>query len=414
MQTVIGVRFKKAGKIYYFSPGRLSIEKGDGVIVETARGVEYGCTVIGPRTVEDGEVVLPLKVVHRKASEADERRLAENREREKEAFGICEKKIAEHALPMKLVEVEYTFDMNKVVFYFTADGRIDFRELVKDLASVFRTRIELRQIGVRDEAKLMGGIGCCGRPLCCASFLGDFEPVSIRMAKEQNLSLNPTKISGICGRLMCCLKYESDYYEGECPKKAVVQEPKQGSRIISAEGEGKVISVNTQRRTATILLDDSKTIVASWEDIIEKDEEESPSHHRNGKREPLSRNGADFGEETGEASGAEEDTHRRTGGNRSRRHKKEPRDKEPREMRREPRERKENRESREGKEGGRSRDHRSRRSRRENREPSGTKRERHPRGQREGRRGGSSPNGHSHGGYGTPFADAPARDRNGE
>ena len=272
MQTVVGVRFKEAGKIYYFSPGKLKIEKDDDVIVETARGVEYGVAVIGPREVDDAAVVLPLKAVQRKATEADRSKVAENRQKEKEAFGICEKKIAAHELPMKLIEVEYTFDVNKIIFYFTADGRIDFRELVKDLASVFRTRIELRQIGVRDEAKLMGGIGCCGRPLCCATFLGDFEPVSIRMAKEQNLSLNPTKISGICGRLMCCLKYENDCYAKQCPRKKI-QPPKQGGRVVSVDGEGKVISLNQQRRTATILLDDSKTIVASWEDVIEKDDD---------------------------------------------------------------------------------------------------------------------------------------------
>lgn len=277
MQTIIGVRFKKAGKIYYFSPGNLEIEKGQQVIVETARGMECGLTVIGPREIADSEVTQPLKLVHRIATASDIQRLEENKGREEEAFGICEKKIQEHKLPMKLVEVEYTFDMNKIIFYFTADGRIDFRNLVKDLASVFRTRIELRQIGVRDEAKLMGGIGCCGRPLCCASFLGDFEPVSIRMAKEQNLSLNPTKISGICGRLMCCLKYENDCYCEQCHKKPKkIMAPAQGSRVVSLEGEGKVISLNPQRRTATILLDNSRTIVASWEDVIEKDEEELP------------------------------------------------------------------------------------------------------------------------------------------
>ena len=276
MQTIIGVRFQKAGKVYYFSPGRLDIKKGDKVIVETARGVECGETVIGPREVADSEVPPPLKVVHRIATPEDVQKVEDNKVRAKEAFAVGEKKIAEHKLPMKLVNVEYTFDMNKIVFYFTADGRIDFRELVKDLASVFRTRIELRQIGVRDEAKLMGGIGCCGRPLCCATFLGDFEPVSIRMAKEQNLSLNPTKISGICGRLMCCLKYESNCYcGGHCPKKAVVQEPQQGSIVATIEGDGKVISTNGQRRTATILLLNGRTIVAAWEDVVEKDPEEA-------------------------------------------------------------------------------------------------------------------------------------------
>ncbi len=280
MQTIIGVRFKKAGKIFYFSPGNLEVKQGDRVVVETARGVECGLAVVGPREVEDSEIKAPLKVVLRLANAQDFERIEENKQHEQEAFGICEKKIAEHELPMKLVEVEYTFDLSKIIFYFTADGRIDFRDLVKDLASVFRTRIELRQIGVRDEAKLMGGIGCCGRPLCCASFLGDFEPVSIRMAKEQNLSLNPAKISGICGRLMCCLKFENDCYENGCcgscaSKSAVVKEPEQGSRVISAEGEGKVISVNQQKRTATVLLDNSRTIVVSWEDVVSKDEDEA-------------------------------------------------------------------------------------------------------------------------------------------
>ena len=272
MQKVVGVRFKKAGKIYYFSPGNLDIEKDEGVIVETARGVEFGLAVIGPREVEDSSVVLPLKEVQRKATAEDYERVKRNAEQEKEAFSICESKIAAHNLPMKLVEVEYTFDVNKIIFYFTADGRIDFRELVKDLAAVFRTRIELRQIGVRDEAKFMGGIGGCGRPLCCATFLGDFEPVSIRMAKDQNLSLNPTKISGICGRLMCCLKYENDCYCKQQSRKKI-QPPQQGSRVVTMEGEGKVVSLNMQRRSATILLDDSRTLVAAWEDVIEKDED---------------------------------------------------------------------------------------------------------------------------------------------
>ncbi|MCR5177170.1 MAG: stage 0 sporulation family protein [Anaerovibrio sp.] len=274
MQTVVGVRFKRAGKIYYFSPGNMDIQQDDDVIVETARGIEFGSAVIGPREVPDSDVVLPLKEVLRKATEADKKKVLENTAKEKEAFDICEEKIKAHDLPMKLVQVEYTFDVNKIIFYFTADGRIDFRELVKDLAAVFRTRIELRQIGVRDEAKLMGGIGCCGRPLCCNTFLGEFEPVSIRMAKEQNLSLNPTKISGICGRLMCCLKYENDCYCGKQHKRVKIKPPTQGSKVITAEGEGKVININQQRRSATILLDNSKTIVASWEDVIEKDEDD--------------------------------------------------------------------------------------------------------------------------------------------
>lgn len=283
MQTVVGIRFKKAGKIYYFAPGSNKLVNGDGVIVETARGVEYGIIVIPARSVEESSIVQPLKNILRKATEADLQKVAENKAKEKEAFVICEEKIGVHKLPMKLISVEYTFDVNKIIFYFTADGRVDFRELVKDLASVFHTRIELRQIGVRDEAKIMGGIGYCGRPLCCASFLGDFEPVSIRMAKEQNLSLNPTKISGICGRLMCCLKYENDMYceggccakkSGQCCKYNATMPPKRGSCIVSADGEGRIISLNNQKRTATILLDNKRTIVASWDDIIEKDEDD--------------------------------------------------------------------------------------------------------------------------------------------
>ena len=208
MIQVIGVRFRRAGKVYYFSPGDLEIEAGQNVIVETARGVEFGNVVLGNKTVEEEKVVQPLKPVIRIATDADEEQEQKNREKEKEAFKICQEKIAKHQLEMKLIDAEYTFDNNKVLFYFTADGRIDFRELVKDLASVFRTRIELRQIGVRDETKILGGIGICGRVLCCNSYLSDFAPVSIRMAKEQNLSLNPSKISGACGRLMCCLKNE--------------------------------------------------------------------------------------------------------------------------------------------------------------------------------------------------------------
>jgi cell fate regulator YaaT (PSP1 superfamily) len=212
---VVGVRFKRAGKVYYFSSGDLALNVNDNVIVETARGVEFGECVIPTREVSENEVILPLKPVIRKASLEDERIVDENKTKEKEAFQVCLKKITDHQLPMKLVDVEYTFDGNKIIFSFTAEGRVDFRELVKDLASVFRTRIELRQIGVRDEAKMLGGVGSCGRILCCSSFLGDFEPVSIRMAKDQKLSLNPTKISGICGRLMCCLKYENSAYDEE-------------------------------------------------------------------------------------------------------------------------------------------------------------------------------------------------------
>ena len=212
MPIVIGVRFKEAGKIYYFDPDNLPITTEDHVIVETSRGVEYGNVVTAPREVDDSAVVPPLKKVIRIATEEDSKKMQDNKEKELRAFDICSEAIAKHDLPMKLTNVEYTFDNSKIIFFFTADGRVDFRELVKDLAAIFRTRIELRQIGVRDQAKMLGGIGICGRPLCCHSFLGDFAPVSIKMAKEQNLSLNPTKISGICGRLLCCLKYENDVY----------------------------------------------------------------------------------------------------------------------------------------------------------------------------------------------------------
>ncbi len=213
MQTIVGIRFKKAGKIYYFEPDGIALNTGDFVIVETSRGQEFGEVVAGPKQIDENEVIHPLKKVLRRAGEEDCQKILENRQKEEEAFDAGLQKIGEHDLDMKLIDVEYTFDRSKIIFYFTADGRIDFRELVKDLASVFRTRIELRQIGVRDEAKMIGGLGPCGRILCCHTFLGEFEPVSIRMAKDQNLSLNPAKISGVCGRLMCCLRYESDTYE---------------------------------------------------------------------------------------------------------------------------------------------------------------------------------------------------------
>ena len=232
--------------------------------------MEFGQVVLGLRQVPRNKVVLPLKTVQRIATAGDKKQVVLNEQKEKEAFEICEQKIVAHKLPMKLIEVEYTFDVNKIIFYFTAEGRIDFRELVKDLAAVFRTRIELRQIGVRDEAKLMGGVGCCGRSLCCATFLGDFEPVSIRMAKEQNLSLNPTKISGICGRLMCCLKYENDCYGAACKK---IVAPTAGRRVVTVDGEGKVIAVNSAKKNVTVLLDDNRTLVVPWEEVVEKDDE---------------------------------------------------------------------------------------------------------------------------------------------
>ncbi len=252
---VVGVRFNKAGKIYYFEPMDLTPTVGTGVIVETARGVEYGTVVMGPMLVEEEELMAPLKKVLRLATEEDEEQLRMNREKEEKAYQIGLDKIAAHGLPMKLAGVEHTFDGNKIIFYFTADGRIDFRELVKDLASVFRTRIELRQIGVRDEAKLLGGLGCCGRELCCCSWLADFASVSIRMAKEQNLSLNPSKISGICGRLMCCLKYENDMYE-----QAKSDFPEVGSRVKTPLGEGKVTGVNIFKKTITVEHKESKAV----------------------------------------------------------------------------------------------------------------------------------------------------------
>ena len=239
MAEVIGVRFKKAGKLYYFDPDGLKIEEGSHAIVETVRGVEYGTVIKGNTMVNDSEVIQPLKKVIREATPEDDACEEENRKKEKEAFEICEEKIAKHSLDMKLIDVEITFDHNKLIFYFTSDERVDFRELVKELASVFRTRIELRQIGVRDEAKMLNGIGICGRALCCATFLGDFQPVSIKMAKEQSLSLNPTKISGICGRLMCCLKYEEDVYE-ELNKKM----PNVGDIISTVDGTGEILSTN--------------------------------------------------------------------------------------------------------------------------------------------------------------------------
>lgn len=249
MIKIIGVRFREAGKIYYFSPGKRKISRGDQVIVETARGVEMGRVVLGEKEVPEEEIVPPLKEVTRIATEEDLKRVKRNREKEKEAFVVCEQKIKKHQLQMKLVGAEYTFDNNKLLFYFTADGRIDFRELVKDLASVFRTRIELRQIGVRDETKMMGGIGICGRELCCKTFLSDFAPVSIKMAKEQNLSLNPGKISGLCGRLMCCLKNEYETYEYLNSRL-----PGVGDFVTTPDGvKGQVQSVNVLRQTVKVL-----------------------------------------------------------------------------------------------------------------------------------------------------------------
>ena len=281
MVTIVGVRFKKAGKIYYFLPGEETLTIDDGVIVETARGVEYGTVVIGPKEVAKDSLVMPVKEVRRKATPKDLQQLEKNEEREEKAFAICLEKIAKRKLPMKLINVEYTFDMNKIVFFFTADGRIDFRELVKDLATVFRTRIELRQVGVRDEAKVLNGIGACGRPLCCSNFLGDFSPVSIRMAKDQNLSLNPTKISGVCGRLMCCLNYEDDLYKkggdlyvkkDRTPSPRDVEPPGIGKEVVTDEGIGKVLKVNYHKHTVKVQLEAGRTIDLKWSDVALPDE----------------------------------------------------------------------------------------------------------------------------------------------
>jgi len=273
MVEVVGVRFKSVGKIYYFDPDSLTIEKGSHVIVETARGIEYGEVVVPNRYVNDEDIVAPLKKVIRVANKDDIKQVEINHQKEKEAFNICLEKIREHKLDMKLIDVEYTFDGNKILFYFTADGRVDFRELVKDLASIFRTRIELRQIGVRDEAKMLGGLGICGRPLCCASFLGEFEPVSIKMAKEQSLSLNPSKISGTCGRLMCCLKYEQEAYE-----ELLKATPKQGAIVSTPLGQGVVQEVSLLKGKLKVKLDKDDQNILQVFDVSEvkviKDAEE--------------------------------------------------------------------------------------------------------------------------------------------
>ena len=250
MAEVIGIRFKGTGKVYYFDPKGEILNEGDHAIVETARGVECGYVSMGNRDVPENEIVFPLKEVIRKATEADIAHMKENEAKQVEAFAICEKKILEHNMEMKLVDVEITFDNNKILFYFTADGRVDFRNLVKDLASVFRTRIELRQIGVRDEAKMLGGLGICGRPFCCSTFLSDFQPVSIKMAKEQGLSLNPVKISGTCGRLMCCLKYEQNVYE-----ELIKITPRLGSLVQTPDGRGIVVEETVLTGALKVRLD---------------------------------------------------------------------------------------------------------------------------------------------------------------
>lgn len=250
MVEVVGVRFKRVGKVYYFDAGELYLKKEDNVIVETTRGVEYGTVVMEKRAVSDEEVVQPLRKILRLATQNDRDRIAENKKNEREAFAMCQEKIRKHNLEMKLVDVEYTFDHNKILFYFTADGRVDFRDLVRDLAGIFKTRIELRQIGVRDEAKMLGGLGICGRALCCNTYLGDFQPVSIKMAKEQSMSLNPTKISGTCGRLMCCLKNEQEAYES-----LLRSTPGVGSTVKTADGRGVVARTDLLKGRVAVTLD---------------------------------------------------------------------------------------------------------------------------------------------------------------
>ena len=254
MIKIVGVRFKNAGKVYYYDPVDFEIEQNTDVVVETARGLEYGTVIVGPKEIDESKLVSPLKPIIRIATDEDTKIYNENKEKAKETFELCQKKIKEHDLTMFLIDCEYTFDRNKLIFYFTAEGRIDFRELVKDLAAIFKTRIELRQIGVRDEAKSIGGLGPCGRSLCCSSWLGDFQPVSIKMAKDQSLSLNPTKISGICGRLFCCLKYEHDVYV-----EAIEKMPNVGDLVKVGNNKGKIIEVNPLLEQAKVEFND-KTI----------------------------------------------------------------------------------------------------------------------------------------------------------
>ena len=295
MATVIGVRFKKAGKVYYFDPCDFWPKPGQNVIVETARGIEFGEVVTSPRSVNDQQIVAPLKKVVRIATEEDEQRAEYNAQREEEAFRVCQEKIAKHKLDMKLVSVEYTFDNSKIIFYFTANGRVDFRELVKDLASVFKIRIELRQIGVRDEAKMLGGLGSCGRHICCGAFLGDFQPVSIKMAKEQNLSLNPSKISGLCGRLMCCLKYEQSTYE-----QTLKRVPKVGKDIVTPDGVGVLTEINAIRERVKVRIrvdeeDDFEVREYAMDEVRKPGPNDAPAvrqqprqdHRPQGKRTPI-------------------------------------------------------------------------------------------------------------------------------
>jgi len=283
MVKVVGIRFKPVGKIYYFNPDGTELSVGDGVIVETTRGVEYGTVVLSEKEIDEEKFNMPIKSILRKATEDDKKQVEENKIRTKEARDICLEKIAANGLEMNLVDVEYTFDRSKILFYFTADGRVDFRQLVKDLAAVFRTRIELRQIGVRDEAKLLGGLGICGRPLCCSQFLGDFEPVSIKMAKEQSLSLNPTKISGTCGRLMCCLKYEQEAYEA-----LLKTTPNAGAIVDTPMGRGTVISARLLRGMVQVKMDSEDAVVHELKvDDIVIIKNTSRSHNKNDEGEKV-------------------------------------------------------------------------------------------------------------------------------
>lgn len=285
MINIVGVRFKSAGKIYYFDPTDLNIEKGMDVVVETARGLEYGSVVVGIKEIEESKLVSPLKPIIRIATKEDTEVYLENKEKAKETFEICQQKIKEHDLTMFLIDCEYTFDRNKLIFYFTAEGRIDFRELVKDLAAIFKTRIELRQIGVRDEAKMIGGLAPCGRVACCSTFLGEFDPVSIKMAKDQSLSLNPSKISGLCGRLMCCLKYENQLYE-----KLLEKIPPIGTIAITPEGKGTIVETHTLMEMAKVkvrLEDDTEDIFSYKLDDIQITDEIDPEYQRMSETEEI-------------------------------------------------------------------------------------------------------------------------------
>lgn len=289
MIDVVGVRFKKAGKIYYFDPDNIDIKQNDFVVVETARGIEFGHVVLGLKKVDKEEIVSPLKKVLRIALDEDFEIHRANLKKAKEAMGVCQEKVTEHKLGMRIIDVEYTFDNNKIIFYFTADGRVDFRELVKDLAAIFRTRIELRQIGVRDEAKMVGGLGPCGRPCCCSSFLGEFQPVSIKMAKEQNLSLNPTKISGLCGRLMCCLKYEQDAYEDLLKRM-----PDVGRIAITPMGKGTIVDTYTllERVKVRVALEDGTEDVFQYHiNEIKVTKRRDPKYTRKDEYQDYSQNG---------------------------------------------------------------------------------------------------------------------------